>query len=314
MQDKDVSAANRHRATLLALGAIALWGSLAPLGVALQSVPPFLLTGLGLLAGSVLGLGLCGLQLLRAGVARAQALAALRLPLKTLALGVYGLFGFHFLLFLALRYAPPVQANLVNYLWPLGMVLLAPVFLPGVQLRTIHVMAALMGFGGAALAILGGPAAQQRGALGGFAWGYIPALASAFVWASYSLLTQRVAPFATASIGVFGLLSGLLSLLCHSVLENAAALDAQTLLLIAGLGLGPLGGAFYLWDAALKRGDARQIGLLSFLTPLLSTLGLLWMRGEAASPSIVLAAALIVGAALLGSRAQQSDETVTRTP
>ena len=304
MQDKDVPAASRHQATLLALGAIALWGSLAPLGVALQSVPPFLLTGLGLLAGSVLGLGLCGVQVLRGGAARAQALAALRLPLTTLLLGVYGLFGFHFLLFLALRYAPPVQANLVNYLWPLGMVLLAPVFLPGVALRAVHVLAALMGFGGAALAILGGPAAQQGDVLGGFAWGYIPALASAFVWASYSLLTQRVAPFATASIGVFGLLSGLLSLLCHSVLESAVALDAQALLLIAGLGLGPLGGAFYLWDAALKRGDARQIGLLSFLTPLLSTLGLLWMRGEAASPSIVLAAALIVGAALLGSRAQ----------
>jgi len=306
MQDKDVSVVSRHRASLLAFGAIALWGSLAPLGVALQSVPPFLLTGLGLLAGSVLGLGLCGVLWLRGGPSRAQALAALRLPLTTLALGVYGLFGFHFLLFLALRYAPPVQANLVNYLWPLGMVLLAPIFLPGVQLRAAHVLAALMGFGGAALAILGGPAAQQGDALGGFAWGYIPALASAFVWASYSLLTQRVVPFATASIGVFGLLSGLLSLLCHSMLENAVTLDTQALLLIVGLGLGPLGGAFYLWDAALKRGDARQIGLLSFLTPLLSTLGLLWMRGEAASPSIVLAAALIVGAALLGSRAQKS--------
>jgi len=307
MNDKFVSVASRHRANLLALGAIALWGSLAPLGVALQSVPPFLLTGLGLLAGSAIGLGLCLVQTIRGGAARAQALAALRLPLKTLALGVYGLFGFHFLLFLALRYAPPVQANLVNYLWPLGMVLLAPVFLPGVHLRAVHVLAALMGFGGAALAILGGPAAQQGSALGGFAWGYLPALASAFVWASYSLLTQRVTPFATASIGVFGLLSGLLSLLCHSLLENAVALDLHAMLLIAGLGLGPLGGAFYLWDAALKRGDARQIGLLSFLTPLLSTLGLLWMRGEAVSASIVLAAALIVGAALLGSRAQQSE-------
>lgn len=300
MQDKDGPVASRHQATLLALGAIALWGSLAPLGVALQSVPPFLLTGLGLLAGSVLGLSLYAIQVLRGGAVRAQALAALRLPMGTLALGVYGLFGFHFLLFLALRYAPPVQANLVNYLWPLGMVLLAPVFLPGVALRAVHILAALIGFGGAALAILGGPATQQDGSWG-FAWGYLPALASAFVWASYSLLTQRVAPFATASIGVFGLLSGLLSLLCHVFLENATSLDSHSLLLIAGLGLGPLGGAFYLWDAALKRGDARQIGLLSFLTPLLSTLGLLWMRGEAASPSIVLAAALIVGAALLGS-------------
>ena len=314
MNDKFVSVASRHRASLFALGAIALWGSLAPLGVALQSVPPFLLTGLGLLAGSAIGLGLCLVQTIRGGTARAQALAALRLPLKTLALGVYGLFGFHFLLFLALRYAPPVQANLVNYLWPLGMVLLAPVFLPGVHLRAVHVLAALMGFGGAALAILGGPAAQAGGGSDGFAWGYLPALASAFVWASYSLLTQRVAPFATASIGVFGLLSGLLSLLCHSLLENAVALDLHAMVLIAGLGLGPLGGAFYLWDAALKRGDARQIGLLSFLTPLLSTLGLLWMRGEAVSPSIVLAAALIVGAALLGSRTQQSENDLPVDP
>ena len=304
MSEPFVPVPSRHQAKLLALGAIALWGSLAPLGVALHSVPPFLLTGLGLLVGSMLGLGLCLVQALRGGAARARSLAALRLPLTTLALGVYGLFGFHFLLFLALRYAPPVQANLVNYLWPLGMVLLAPVFLPGVRLRAVHVLAALMGFGGAALAILDGPAAPQGGAFGGFAWGYIPALASALVWASYSLLTQRVAPFASASIGVFGLLSGLLSLLCHSMLENAVVLDAHAMLLIGLLGLGPLGGAFYLWDAALKRGDARQIGLLSFLTPLLSTLGLLWMRGEAASPSIVLAAALIVGAALLGSRAQ----------
>jgi len=301
MSEPFLPVASRHQAMLLALSAIALWGSLAPLGVALQSVPPFLLTGLGLLAGSVLGLGLCLVQVLRGGGPRSMALAALRLPLPTLALGVYGLFGFHFLLFVALRYAPPVQANLVNYLWPLGMVLLAPVFLPGVKLRAVYVLAALMGFGGAALAILDGPAAQQGGAWGGFAWGYIPALASAFVWASYSLLTQRVAPFATASIGVFGLFSGLLSLLCHSLLEQPIALDTHAMLLIAGLGLGPLGGAFYLWDAALKRGDVRQIGLLSFLTPLLSTLGLLWMRGEAPSLSMVLAGALIVGAALLGS-------------
>ena len=167
MSEPFVPVPSRHQAKLLALGAIALWGSLAPLGVALHSVPPFLLTGLGLLVGSMLGLGLCLVQALRGGAARARSLAALRLPLTTLALGVYGLFGFHFLLFLALRYAPPVQANLVNYLWPLGMVLLAPVFLPGVRLRAVHVWAALMGFGGAALAILDGPAAPQGGAFGG---------------------------------------------------------------------------------------------------------------------------------------------------
>ena len=72
--------------------------------------------------------------------------------------------------------------------------------------------------------------------------------------------------------------------------------------LIVALGLGPLGAAFYLWDAALKRGDARQIGVLSFLTPLLSTLALLLVRGEMPSWSVGGAAGLIMGAAVLGTR------------
>lgn len=279
--------ANR-RALMLALGAIVLWGTLAPLGVSLQHVPPFLLTGLGLLAGSVIGLPLSGWKL-----------STWKVPGSTLALGVYGLFGFHFLLFIALRHAPPVQANLVNYLWPLGIVLMAPLFLPGLKLRALHVVAALVGFAGAALAILGG-----RDVQGGFAWGYIPALSSAFVWASYSLLSRRVPPFPNAAIGLFGLVSGLLSLLCHALLESPVDLSARDWGLVLALGLGPLGGAFYLWDAALKRGDPRQIGILSFLTPLLSTLALLWVRAEMPSASIVAAAAMIVGAAVMGSRAR----------
>ncbi|MGV3728988.1 DMT family transporter [Hydrogenophaga sp.] len=275
-------------ANLLALGAIALWASLAALGVALSHVPPFLLTGLSLLVGSLIALPLSRFDLRQ-----------WRVPLPTLALGIYGLFGFHFLLFLALRHAPPVQANLVNYLWPLGIVVMAPLFLPGVTLTTRHVLAALMGFAGAALAILGGAGdvGETR-----WAWGYLLALASAFIWASYSLLTQRVRRFPTAAIGSFALASGLLSLLCHAWLEPAVDLSAQDLLLIAVLGLGPLGGAFFLWDAALKRGDARQIGVLSFLTPLLSTVTLLLVRGETPSLAVGLAALLIVGAAVAATR------------
>ncbi len=278
-------------ASFLALAAIALWGSLAPLGVSLAHVPPFLLTGCSLLIGSLIGL-----VLTRGRVQQ------WKVPLPTLALGLYGLFGYHFLFFIALRYAPPVQANLVNYLWPLGIVLMAPLFLPGMRLHGLHIAAALLGFAGAALAIVGGRDLQGAG-MGGWAWGYLPALASAFVWSSYSLLTRRVPAFPSSAIGLFGLVSGLLSLLCHALLENPVDLNAHDWMLLAAMGLGPLGGAFYLWDAALKRGDARQIGVLSFLTPLLSTLALLWLRGEWPSASVVLAAALIIGAAVLGSRA-----------
>lgn len=285
---------SRHhsvKSRLLALSAIALWGSLAAMSVSLRHVPPFLLTGLCLLVGSPIGLALSGFRL-----------QAWRVPASTLALGVYGLFGYHFLLFIALRYAPPVQANLVNYLWPLGIVLMAPLFLPGTPLRAVHVGAALLGFCGAALAIAGG--SGLGGLSADYVWGYLCALGSAFLWSSYSLLTRRVAHFPSAAIGLFGLVSGFLALLCHALLEPAVALSLRDWGLITAMGLGPLGAAFYLWDAALKLGDARQIGVLSFITPLLSTTVLLAMNGQAPDLSIVLAATLIIGAAVLGSRAK----------
>ena len=277
-------------ANLLALGAIALWASLATLGVTLSHVPPFLLTGLSLLIGCVIALPLSRFDFRQ-----------WRVPLSTLAIGVYGLFGYHFLLFIALRHAPPVQANLVNYLWPLGIVVMAPLFLPGMSLTPRHVLAALLGFAGAALAIVGGRGGSADAV---WAWGYVPALASAFIWASYSLLTKRVRAFPTSAIGSFALVSGLLSLLCHLWLEPSTALSARDWGLITVMGLGPLGGAFFLWDAALKRGDARQIGVLSFVTPLLSTLTLLWVRSETPSMSVALAAVMIIGAAVMATRSR----------
>jgi drug/metabolite transporter (DMT)-like permease len=284
-----VGYAHAMKADLLALAAIALWGSLAPLGVKLAHIPPFLLTGIGLLVGSLIALPLARFDLRR-----------WRVPLPTLAVGVYGLFGFHFLLFMALRKAPAVEANLINYLWPLGMVVMAPLFLPGHTLRARHVVAAIVGFAGAATAILGRGTTETTGA--GLSVGYLIALASAFVWASYSLLTRRLSAFPTAAVGGFAAVSGLLALACHAWLESPVTLANQDLMLLALLGLGPLGGAFFLWDAAIKIGDPRRIGLLAFATPILSTVMLLLTTGQPLQWNVAIAAVLVVGAAWWGSR------------
>jgi drug/metabolite transporter (DMT)-like permease len=280
------------RTNLPALLAIGLWGTLAPIGSLLSDLPPFFLTGVGLLVGSTLAwfMGLTPRQ-------------ALTIQPKTLLVGVVGLFGYHAALFTALKMAPAVQANLVNYLWPLLIVVLAPLFIKGTSLTFRHVIAALLGFIGAALAITSGGTLTGNGS-----WGYFFALLAAVIWASYSLITKRLPHFPTAFVAVFGFVSGCLSLIAHLFLEQPVSPSAFEWALLFIMGLGPLGGAFYLWDYAIKNGDPQRIGLLSFLTPLLSTTLLLLVTGKALTLQLLLAGVLIVGAALLGNRVQKKQD------
>lgn len=276
------------RADLLALGAIVLWASLATLATLLSDIPPFLLTGIGLIFGSLISLPLSGFKL-----------SAWKIPIRTLLVGIYGLFGYHLMLFIALQTAPAVEANLVNYLWPLLIVVLAPLFTKSLALGARHVFAAVSGFAGAALAITSNsPGASALG----FETGYLFALAAAIIWATYSLATTKLPKFPTSAIGLFGLVAGSLAIAAHFLLEQPASISSSDWWLLILLGLGPLGGAFYFWDAALKIGDPRRIGLLAFLTPLLSTTLLLLVSARPLSWQLVIATVLIVGGAVLGSK------------
>lgn len=272
----------------LALASILMWSTVAWLSLMLRHVPPFLLVGLALLIGA--GVGLARVADWRAATPR------------LLALGVYGLFGFHFFLFTALRLAPPIEANLVNYLWPLLIVVLAPLIVPGVSLTARHVVAGLLGFAGAALLATGGGIAIRSEHLPGYAC----ALASALIWSTYSLLTRRLGDFPTGTVGAFCAVSGLLSLVCHAAWEAPVTLVAADWAWIAALGVFPLGLAFFTWDAAMKRGDPRMIGTLSYLTPLLSTAWLALSGQGSLGLVSVIAMAFIVGGALLGSAPRRS--------
>jgi drug/metabolite transporter (DMT)-like permease len=267
-----------------ALAAILLWSTLAWLGLSLGSWPPFLLVGCALVLGALVGV---------------RNVRAWRVPPRALLLGIYGLFGFHFLLFLALRHAPPVEANLVNYLWPLLIVLLAPLFARGVTLGARHVLAGIAGAAGAALVVTGGRFALDPAHLPGYAM----AAGSALVWATYSLASRRLGAIPTAAVGGYCLASGAAALLCHALLEPRfvpSTADAPYLVL---LGLGPMGAAFYLWDYAMKHGDPRAIGALAYLTPMFSTLLLVATGHGALAPAALAGMLLIIGGAVIGARA-----------
>lgn len=282
-----------RRATLSALTAIVLWSALATLAVRLRQVPPFLLVGVALLLGSAIGLRRVSWRAVQP---------------RALLVGIYGLFAYHFCLFLALRLAPPVEANLLNYLWPLLIVVLSPVLLPRTALQTRHVAGALLGFTGAALLVTGGRLAFDVGNIPG----YVLALLAATIWSTFSLLSRRLGGFQTASISVFCLASGTLALACHALLEPRYVFRAADVAPMLVIGLGPMGAAFYMWDRALGEGDPRVIGTLAYLTPLLSTLLLAAFGYGRVGPVSLLAMVLIVGGAVLGTFVRTDAASMSR--
>jgi len=274
----------------VAASAIGLWSFLAGFGARFDDVPPLL----------VLGITFCISGLSSALLGTRNGWRAWRIPLKTLAVGVGGIFGYHFLYFSAFQRAPAVEVHLINYLWPLLIVMLSPLFLPGYRLGAGHIVGALMGLAGAFLIIGGGRLGLQPAYLGG----YLLAAGDALGGAGYSLLTKRLPPFSSEAVGAFCLASGLLALGAHAAggapFPLSALPPADWLALLVA-GVGPMGRAFFAWDAALKRGDPRGIGALSYFTPLLSTLNLALLNGSRLQSTTLIAMLLIVGGAAAGS-------------
>jgi drug/metabolite transporter (DMT)-like permease len=278
-------------ATLIGLTAVLMWSLLSVLTVATGKIPAFQLAAMTFaIAAAVAFISF---------TFRPAAFGALRQPWLAWVVGVGGLFGYHALYFLALRFAPPAEAGLVNYLWPLLIVLFSSL-LPGERLAAHHIIGALLGLVGTVL-LLGGNSS------GGFASGQIPGFAAAFVaafvWAAYSVMSRRLKAVPTDAVAGFCLATALLAALVHVMVETTVwpETTGQWLAVIA-LGIGPVGAAFFTWDIGMKRGDIRVLGAASYATPLLSTAFLILAGFAKPSVTIAIAAVLIAGGGLIAAK------------
>ncbi|MGE3149288.1 MAG: DMT family transporter, partial [Pseudorhodoplanes sp.] len=223
---------------------------------------------------------------------------ALRQPPAVWLLGIGGLFGYHARYFAAVRLAPAAEATLINYLWPLLIVLFSSLILHE-RLRSHHIVGALLGLCGTVLVVAGGPIA--------FAPDYLPGYAAAFcasiAWALYSVLSRRFAQVPTDAVAGFCLCSAALAALCHLGFETTVwPQDATQWLAVLGLGLGPTGAAFYVWDFGVKHGDIRVLGAVSYAAPILSTLFLVLAGHAEPTLPLALATMLIAGGGLIAAK------------
>ncbi len=279
------------RATLIGSTAVLMWGTLALFTTWTGHVPPFLLTALSFSVAFCL---MAGKWVLRGERARDH----LRQPAGAWVLGVAGLFGYHFFYFMALRNAPPVEAGLIAYLWPLLIVVFSAL-LPGERLRWFHLAGAAMGLAGTVLLVTDGGRVAFEPA---HAVGHLTALVCALTWSSYSILSRRFGSVPTDAVGWFCGATALLAIPCHLLFETTVWPQGWEWLAVLALGLGPVGAAFFTWDHGVKHGDIQVLGALSYGAPLISTI-LLIVFGQGEATALVAGACLlIVGGALLASR------------
>jgi drug/metabolite transporter (DMT)-like permease len=282
---------SRPTATLIGFAAILLWATLALFTAMSGSVPPLQLNAMSFAVGGVAG---AILLLFRPGAAR-----ALRQPLPVWLLGVGGLFGYHALYFTALRNAPPVEAGLINYLWPILIVFFSAL-LPGEKLGVHHIAGGLVALVGAVLVVTGG---QGLALDPEHAFGYAAAGLAALAWSTYSVLSRRFANVPSDAITGFCLATAVLSAACHLAFEQTVwPASVLEWLAIVALGLGPVGLAFYVWDIGVKHGDIQVLGTAAYAAPLLSTLLLIAFGYGRFTLAIALACILITLGALIAAK------------
>ena len=280
-----------HRATVVGSISIVLWGTLALLTRLTEGrIPAFQLMAMTFTVAFLL----MSMRWWRQGH---MGLCHLHQPLTSWLIGVAGLFGYHFFYFVAMTKAPAIEVSLLAYLWPLLIVLFAA-FLPGGKLKVRHLLGALLALVGCWILIGDGIAGFNAEYLPG----YILALSCAFIWSIYSVASRLVSDVPTDAVGWFCIVTAILALLCHLAWE--VTVWPNNLLQwvgVLGLGLGPVGIAFFTWDYGVKHGNLQLLGVLAYMAPLISVL-LLVIAGEA-RPSYTLAIsclAIVGGSALAG--------------
>lgn len=252
-------------------------------------MPPFQLSAICFAIGSLPGVATF--------IVKPERLKLLKQSPKVWIVGIAGLFGYHFLYFTALRNAPAVEAGLIAYLWPL-LIVFGSALLPGEKLRWFHVAGALAGLSGTVL-IIGKNGLSFDPA---YALGYGAAALCALTWSSYSLVTRRFGAVSTDVVTGFCLATSMLSLICHLGLEQTVWPEALgQWIAVLGLGLLPVGLAFYAWDYGVKTGDIQILGAASYAAPLLSTLILIAFGFGEPSLRILSACVLITGGAVLAA-------------
>lgn len=285
------------RATGFGALAILSWGSLGALGALSASLPPHLVLTFCFAIAAAMGWVICS----------ATGRTPARLFDWRVAVFAALLTAYHLVYLEAFHHAAPIPVSLINYLWPACLILLGNLF--------FHLRSGIAGYGGAALGIVGvgvlvgkdGLALQASETLG-----YGLALLGAFLWALFSNLrrhekTESISSLTTVCFGS-SVFCGMWWVATDMSWPDLFLGDVGVIL---ALGVGPAGGAFFLWDLGMRHGHAAFLGILGYSAPVLSTILMILLgMGEPAWEVLVAIIFITLGGIVVQSKPRAKAKTI----
>lgn len=282
------------KGTVIGSIAILLWSSLALFTTQASGVPPLLLLTLTFAVASLL--------FFIVYMIKGQLVSSWqRTPILAKAMGGLCFFFYHFCYFYAFQHAPPVEAGLIAYLWPLLIVLLAGIT-GGNKLLWTHLIGAIVAFIATGIMLQSRRHGLNDSDIQATPLGYAAAFACAFIWSGYSVANRRFSTVPSSAVLWYCLITTILAGTAHLLLETSDwQFSAGTWIAVVGLGFGPVGIAFFCWDVGVKHGNLSLLGVLSYTAPALSTAWLGLFGNQTLTHAQIIACLMITASALFAS-------------
>jgi drug/metabolite transporter (DMT)-like permease len=276
-------------ATAIGYSGLILW-SLSPLMVAqLKNIPTFEILAIALSISFVVIALKLTIQ---------NQWGRIKQPWLVWLIGVIGIFGNDLTYIAAFKYAPPAHVDLINYLWPI-FVILGSSLLPSEKFTYKHLLAGLLGLTGFYILLTDGTSmAHFRPS---YVIGYLLALLDALIWAAYTLLARYYGKTPIEMIGMYCGVGALFSLLTHCQFEATIIPSLTQGLIILFIGFSTSGTAYFLWDYGVKHGNFKLLSNLSYGNPIISILLLALFHQAQLTAALLFACFFVVAGAIVGS-------------
>lgn len=248
-----------NKALLSGVSAVVIWSYLAVTIAMLGNIPPFEILCFSMVTGSMLTSIQLTIQ---------KRWHLMRAPIEMWVVGSLFLAGMNITYICAFKFAPPVHAKMIYYMWPLFVVIGGAIFFKE-KLTSRRIF-------GIALCVLsmftlhfdhfqvpGGVSLEHM-------YGYGFAVAGSILSAVYNLVSKKHATLPSQIVGLYAGIGAILSLTGHILFEKTVVPSKFELVLLVLMGISAHWIAYQAWDRAVKNLESWKICVIAYLTPSLS--------------------------------------------